>query len=72
MVIAQTSTHQYPTTHVIYNPYTRPHLNGGKDLLVTCGRRHIRFWTLQGLHGAASLRCPKEPCINHKRALYQP
>jgi WD40 repeat protein len=54
-VIAQTSTHQYPALRVVYNPYCRPFKNGGKELLVTSGRRHIRFWTLQGLEGAAQL-----------------
>ena len=55
MIMAQTSTHQYPTTHVAYSPYCLPLRNGGRELLATFGRRHIRFWTLQGLEGAASL-----------------
>ena len=53
--MAQTSTHQYPTTHVAYSPYCLPLRNGGRELLASFGRRHIRFWTLQGLEGAASV-----------------
>ena len=53
VLVAQAATHQYPATTVMYSPYCRPLQNGGKELLVTFGRRHVRFWTLQGLEGKA-------------------